>query len=506
MAANKNTGRMVAISVLVAAAILAIVAAVTPTEAQALPALAPITDRGSYALSDAEWDELWNIQQRCYEVTAGQRTSTTFDIDAPRLLGKNEWTVDDYGYEPVEMWCGKMDIATRFDNQVDAEIAIHCHRILNVLRNEKPSIMAWQDQYSYPYVEIEWNKEQRDGKWFVSIASAKVSCDVTADCSDGVWQVSPSSIELVRRCVDRAQGIVNRHNGETPRRKVQSYCDEIYDLTSFDHSAPHGGIYYTTNHPWTFTSVFDDNPATLTVCEGYAKAYKLLFELAGDDSVKCHVLLGYDASSKGREKHTWCSIQMPDGKNYLADITNNQPCAIGSGKLLVVPASGSVEGGYSVNCGKGGTVNYAYGDDTLDIYQYGALVISDTPYAEPIQVVEEPVQPEETTAKPEQENEKDLVANPATVAVEQPHMEVPEAVGERQEQLVIESPDNTRYITFDFDESEEPKGAGTQWVRLVLVALAAIDAIAGIATVSIVAASHRKRRMRYYTRYIAATS
>lgn len=500
MATNKNTGRMAAISVLVAAAILAIIVVATPTQAQALPALAPITDRGSYALSDAEWDELWNIQQRCYEVTAGQRTSTTFDIDAPRLLGKNEWTVDDYGYEPVEMWCGKMDIATRFDNQVDAEIAIHCHRILNVLRNEKPSIMAWQDQYSYPYVEIEWNKEQRDGKWFVSIASAKVSCDVTADCSDGVWQVSPSSIELVRRCVDRAQGIVNRHNGETPRRKVQSYCDEIYDLTSYDHSAPHGGIYYTTNHPWTFTSVFDDNPATLTVCEGYAKAYKLLFELAGDDSVKCHVLLGYDASSKGREKHTWCSIQMPDGKNYLADITNNQPCAIGCGKLLAVPASGSVEDGYSVNCGKGGTINYIYDDDTLDIYQHEALVISGTPYAEPIQAIEEPVKSENTTIEPEPKIEKNPVASPSPAVAEQPQPEVPIAAEEGQEQLVIESPDNTRYITFEFAENEKPKHSGQ---RCALAALVTIDAIAGLTTVIIIIANRRKRQVDHYKRRIA---
>ena len=69
--------------------------------------------------------------------------------------------------------------------------------------------------------------------------------------------------------------------------------------------------------------VFDGDPSTNVVCEGYAKAFKYLCDhTVFDSSIEC-ILAGGDLVRGSRsEPHMWNVLKMDDGNNYLVDVTN----------------------------------------------------------------------------------------------------------------------------------------------------------------------------------------
>ena len=97
--------------------------------------------------------------------------------------------------------------------------------------------------------------------------------------------------------------------------------------------------------------VFDGDPLTNVVCEGYSKAFQYLCdhsEFAND--IECDSVTGYmqdDESEPGR--HMWNILHMDDGRNYIADITNSDEDLIGEdGGLFISPAmnGGDPNSGY----------------------------------------------------------------------------------------------------------------------------------------------------------------
>lgn len=142
---------------------------------------------------------------------------------------------------------------------------------------------------------------------------------------------------------------------------------------------------YPYGNPWQLIYVFDGDPKTNVVCEGYSKAFKYLCDLTwtgSDPEVKCYLAVGKMDS----EDHMWNIVSI-GGANYLTDITNCDSYADGKfaigypDQLFLCGAEGGVDAGYTVDIPGQRKVLYTYDDkETKDIYDQ-ELVLSETKYS-----------------------------------------------------------------------------------------------------------------------------
>ena len=117
--------------------------------------------------------------------------------------------------------------------------------------------------------------------------------------------------------------------------------------------------------PWQLVWVFDDDPDTKVVCEGYAKAFKYLVDQASfdDSSLECYCVTG--TMSGGA--HMWNIVHRNSG-NRLVDVTNCLlPVTYGSDLFMVLPDEVLEDNSYKFSRGTQ-TFIYSYFDTTLAMY------------------------------------------------------------------------------------------------------------------------------------------
>ena len=70
--------------------------------------------------------------------------------------------------------------------------------------------------------------------------------------------------------------------------------------------------------------MFDGDPETNVVCEGYAKAFQYLCDLStfSDPNINSYIVTGVMAGGTGAGPHMWNMVTLEDGNHYLVDVTN----------------------------------------------------------------------------------------------------------------------------------------------------------------------------------------
>ena len=122
----------------------------------------------------------------------------------------------------------------------------------------------------------------------------------------------------VNTALANANNILTSHAAEIDFAKLTSYKDEICALTNYNYGAASGGSMQAMgSDPWQMIYVFDGDPNTTVVCEGYSKAFKYLCDLSSwNNAVECILVTGATTGP-----HMWNVVKI-GGRNYLADITN----------------------------------------------------------------------------------------------------------------------------------------------------------------------------------------
>lgn len=156
-----------------------------------------------------------------------------------------------------------------------------------------------------------------------------------------------------------AQKIVSRYAEGSDFGKLLGYCEEICDLVEYDYKAASLGNFHEKIDPWQLIHVFDGDPDTNVVCEGYAKAFMYLCDRSSFSGETAAYTVGgwMDGGA-----HMWNVVTL-EGRNYLVDVTNFD---IGC-DLFLAGASGSVTGGYRAD-----DLRYVYDDLTLDLWGTGS--------------------------------------------------------------------------------------------------------------------------------------
>ena len=173
---------------------------------------------------------------------------------------------------------------------------------------------------------------------------------------------------------ENALAIVQEAAGLDDEAKLLYYARSIAGLNTYNSEAAQPS-WSGTRDPWKIVWVFDNDPATNVVCEGYSKAFKFLCDNSTfRGSVVCDDVTGFLNGGA----HMWNIIHM-NGTNYLVDVTNFDQGEQEWSALFMnaQPDSGSVEEGYFFD-----KVSYIYDPDTLAMYPLSVLTIG-TPEVDP---------------------------------------------------------------------------------------------------------------------------
>ena len=311
-------------------------------------------------------------------------------------------------------------------------------KVVDAILADMPYEMFWFDkttQYSCGLISEEsW--VVADGgstsEYFPSVPEYAVCLNVakaySVDGAIGTTKADLNKLRAVQNAVATADSIISSESGNTDYKKLVHYFNRICNLTSYNDDAmeepstPYGD-------PWQMIYVFDGDPDTNVVCEGYSKAFQYLCDHTAfsNDSIECHTVTGdMRTGVLGNEEHMWNILHMDDGANYIADLTNSdtdsedEP-AIGyaptdddpDGSYLFLNGySGTtLGGGYKFRCSGSTVVTYKYDDDTKALYSSEELALSNSSY---VVNEEEPAEPdpaellesERTAAKTDLENYK----------------------------------------------------------------------------------------------------
>lgn len=319
------------------------------------------------------------------QVAAGERTSTQVTVPVSSFEGKTAWTASDLGVSAIVSGGSiTQEASDAFNQKVDA--LIDYGTAMDALAADCPYELYWYNKTVGIVMSIAMSGNPNQ----LSLVSVQFSLAVATEYEAGEYKANTNLGTTVKNAVATATSIANAHKNKTPYQMLSAYKEKICDLASYNKPASQGKVSY--GNPWQLVWVFDQDPNTTVVCEGYAKAFKYLCDLSGRTDVECILVTGDMVEKKGSKgEHMWNVVRMPNNKNYLVDVTNcdgeqGGTTSIGyPNRLFLAPCTGGgYANGYSFAVrNSSGTEWYTYDQDTLAVFPANDLKISSVAYDGP---------------------------------------------------------------------------------------------------------------------------
>ena len=255
------------------------------------------------------------------ESVAANGGSTVFALSSIKGL-KTSWTNTELGVRSIS---NPKIVESAFSSQFSLD------DLIDALLTDCPFDLYWYEKtqgvwMSYTITRSGYLRGTKMIMDSARITDIKFSFSVTQDCSAGDHLVT-TNVSRVQTARKTAFQVVEQNANKTNYEKLKAYKDFICGAVSYDHSAadnpftPYGA-------PWQLISVFDQDPSTNVVCEGYSKAFQYLCDLSWLDCIT--------ATGDTGGPHMWNVVTL-DGKNYLVDVTNSDSGTIGQyGGLFLV--------------------------------------------------------------------------------------------------------------------------------------------------------------------------
>ena len=149
------------------------------------------------------------------------------------------------------------------------------NRVINCLLADCAYEMYWSTGHStYPTgLSYSWGQEE-DGTEYIQLEPLgfkfQVDPKFRADPANE-YSVDTEKTKAAADAVQNARKILDDASGKDDYHKLVSYKDAICDLVVYDNAAASGESEDDMG-PWALVYVFDGNPDTNVVCEGYAEA------------------------------------------------------------------------------------------------------------------------------------------------------------------------------------------------------------------------------------------
>ena len=341
------------------------------------------------------------LKEAVAQVAAGERTDTVFTFTLAELGIKEPqtWTAADMGLETIFYTDENGDLVWA---EGAAEAINHMlgyggmGAILDVLRVDCPYELYWYDKTATggagslgPSVSV----NALDCITVTPAATIEMRLCVAADYAPGGvtggCETDPARTGAAKTAAKNARQVVEKYAALGDYDKLLAYKDEICALVDYNHDAADNTA-RLYGDPWQLIYVFDGDPTTKVVCEGYSKAFQYLFDQSDfQNELYCYTVTGTTLCEAGNSQgaHMWNICTMDDGLNYLVDVTNSDAGTVGrQGQLFLVGARGSADTQYNVSDVE---MRYAYDRETLNLYGEDILTLAADDY-DPTTVVPTP--------------------------------------------------------------------------------------------------------------------
>ena len=323
------------------------------------------------------------------KIAAGQGSSSAFSLGIQMTFTKEELGIegdmlvrgDDGQYHFSEETGAAIEKAV--DEVMDMDM------LLNQLLAHHPYELYWFDKsFSEGAIRFEYSYGT-DGQQTVMVGDFVIMMAVSQDyaVTDAATQqyylYSPDTAKTgaARTAAAKAAEVVAANQDKGTYSKLVAYREYITNAVDYNFDAANTAN-YPYGDPWQLIYVFDGDPDTNVVCEGYSKAFKYLCDLTwtgSDPEVACYLPTGTMDGGTGAGLHMWNIVSI-GGANYLADITNCDSGTTGApDQLFLCGAEGSVDASYAAAT-TNGTVTYVYDKETLALYDK-ELVLSAAKYS-----------------------------------------------------------------------------------------------------------------------------
>ena len=319
------------------------------------------------------------------DIASGQRPSTVFVFSAEDLGYGNgvTWNAEDLGINVPIISDGMFSIEAKNAASAKFEQELKVDDIISALLADCPYEFYWHDKTIGVSRNVGIGATYINGEWRCYITgNYTFSFAVAAEFEDGDYTVDVQKTGAATTAVGNAQLILSASNGLSDIEKLHHFKTSICDAVSYNFDAVNNGAPY--GNPWQLIWVFDGDPSTNVVCEGYSKAFQYLCDKAvfSDNNVCAYSATGLMSGATGAGDHMWNIVTLDDGRNYLADVTNSDSGTVGQvGDLFLVPfTSGSVKTGYTFLCFGDTDVTYTYDENATNLFSEEDLTISSIPY------------------------------------------------------------------------------------------------------------------------------
>ena len=301
------------------------------------------------------------LKEMIVAVSAGQ-TSTEV------VLSKSQ--ISSWGYSTSYTVSNSSQAANSALNQFYSDFDLD--NVISALLHDCPYEMYWYDKTTG--VNIGGNFSVSGNTASVSSITFRFTVVYDMRSSGNAYRYNSANVSTATAAANNAKSIIATWKNASDLQKLHAYKDEICALVTYDTSAAQSGSFAYDADPWQMVSVFDKNPSTNVVCEGYSKAFQYLFDNSSFSSnYDCITVSGY--ADGGR--HMWNVVRI-NGQGYLADVTNSDAGSFGQdGCLFLANATGSITGGYTIQ-----GVKFSYNEETLSLWGTGSdsyLKLTSTP-------------------------------------------------------------------------------------------------------------------------------
>ena len=296
--------------------------------------------RGREKLNDVE-KAIYDVLKPQLQSVAASGGSTVFVM--PEIDGlKTAWTKEELGLSSIE---STDEVEARFAAQFNLT------NINKALQADCPFDLYWYDKTEGLGLSYGIQRSgYRDGSAVVyskaAIKELTFSFCVAPGYQGGSDTAVKTDVAKVNAVKAAAQAVVDANEGKSDYEKLLAYSEYICGAVSYNDAAADPGYTGGYGDPWQLIYVFDGDPDTAVVCEGYSKAFQYLCDLGGLD---CISVSGIMSSDTDAGPHMWNVVTL-EGQNYLVDVTNSDAGTVGSdGSLFMTgaPYSGS---SYSFIC------------------------------------------------------------------------------------------------------------------------------------------------------------
>ncbi len=321
------------------------------------------------------------------EVARGERSSTELEIPLTAIYDKASYTPADFELESFYDEDGA--VTAEAQAAVDEKLELNedrINRVLTALLVDCPYDLYWYDKT----LRFKWTRYNNafNGESYTINYRSKgvskfrfwVSRDYSASGGTGTLEMDTAKASAVQSAVQNAGQILESSAGLSDMDKLTSYKEAICDLASYNNAASGPGD-YPYGDPWQLVWVFDGDPDTKVVCEGYSKAFQYLCDMSQfDEDISAISVQGNMYSTGGNSGlHMWNLVNM-GGVNYLVDLTNCDSGYSGYPDKLFMKGYSYMDdaGNYCFETGKA-TITYSFDIKITNLFKAEDLTYTDDP-------------------------------------------------------------------------------------------------------------------------------